>query len=118
LQAKYRLQLTTDDRYIAANGVTGYVVLAYLALAYRMPSIGNFPPGPAGVLFGYGANTQAIFRRAASVYIAAILNGAKPADMAVELPSSFDLVVNLKTAEALGISVPLSVQLQATEVIS
>jgi len=69
-----------------------------------------------GGLLSYGADQTDIFRRAAS-YIDRIFRGAKPADLPVQLPTKFELVINLKTAKALGIEVPLSLQQQADEVI-
>jgi putative tryptophan/tyrosine transport system substrate-binding protein len=70
----------------------------------------------AGGLMAYGANTRELFRRAA-FYADRILRGAKPSDLPVEQPTEFDLVVNLRTAQALGLTVPQSVLQQATEII-
>src|SRR5262249_20772608 len=70
----------------------------------------------AGGLLSYGPNVEDNFRRAAT-YADKIFKGARPADLPIEQPTTFDFVVNLKTAQALGLTVPQSVLLQATEAI-
>ena len=69
-----------------------------------------------GGLISYGADVPEIFRRSA-VLVHKILLGAKPADLPVELPTKFELVINLKTAKALGLEVPWFLQQRADEVI-
>jgi putative ABC transport system substrate-binding protein len=71
---------------------------------------------PAGGLLSYGPDRGDIFHRSAS-YVDRILRGAKPADLPVQLPVKFEMAVNLKTAKALGLTVPQSILLRADEVI-
>jgi putative ABC transport system substrate-binding protein len=88
-----------------------------LVLAARLPTIHTFREGvEAGGLMSYGANFPDLFRRAAE-YVDKILRGAKPADIPVERPTKFDLVINLTTATALGLTVPPSLLATADEVI-
>jgi len=67
-------------------------------------------------LLSYGPDPDDTWRRAAS-YVDRILRGAKPGDLPVQLPTKFEMVLNLKTAKALGLAVPPSIMLRATEVI-
>jgi putative ABC transport system substrate-binding protein len=91
--------------------------IAQLAARSRLPAMyGLRPQVEAGGLISYGADIDEIWRRAA-VFIDKILRGAKPADLPIEQPSKFELVINLKTAKALGLTIPPAVLLRADEVI-
>jgi putative ABC transport system substrate-binding protein len=88
-----------------------------LAMRHRLPTAYPWREGPdAGGLLSYGPNILASWHRAA-VYVDKILNGAKPADLPVEQPSTFELVINLKTAKALGLTIPPSLLQRADQVI-
>ncbi len=91
--------------------------IADLAVAHRLPMmVSSRDYAEAGGLLSYGTDYRDLFRRAAS-YVDRILKGAKPADLPVEQPTKFELVINLKTAKALGLTIPQSLLLRADEVI-
>lgn len=88
-----------------------------LAERYRLPAAYAYRLFPAsGGLMSYGTDLVDLFRRAGP-YVDRILKGERPADLPVQTPNKYELVVNLKTARALGLDVPLSVQQRADEVI-
>lgn len=88
-----------------------------LAAKHRLPAIAAYAEYvEAGGLMSYGNSLADNFRRAAT-YVDRIFKGAKPGDLPVEQPTTFDLAVNMKTAKALGINVPQSILIQATTVI-
>jgi putative ABC transport system substrate-binding protein len=93
------------------------VRIAQLALKHRLPSLSG-EPGAAvdGALLFYGPNVFEGCSRAVR-YIDRILKGAKPADLPVEQPTKIELVINLKTAKALGLTIPPTLLFQADEVI-
>jgi putative ABC transport system substrate-binding protein len=91
--------------------------LVEAALRHRLPGIGNLRgQAEAGFLMSYGPNISDMFRISAD-YVDKILKGAKPADLPVQQPAKFELIVNLKTAKALGLTLPLSLLGRADEVI-
>ncbi len=105
--------LVAGDTFFLANAER----LAELALAGRLPVLSTSRQmTEAGILASYGANLKVIARRSAE-YVHKILKGAKPGDLPVELPTKFELVINLRTANALGIAVPAAVLSRADEVI-
>jgi ABC-type uncharacterized transport system substrate-binding protein len=87
-----------------------------LALKHRLPLIGVNPFAREGGLMSYSAHTSDLFGRAA-YYVDRILKGAKPADLPVEQPTKYVLVINLKTAKALGLEIPPTLLARADEVI-
>ena len=90
---------------------------ARLALEAHLPAICPMESfAEVGGLLGYAGNSTDQFRRAAD-YVGRILKGAKPADLPIQLPTQFDLLINLKTARALGLSVPPAMLARATDVI-
>jgi putative ABC transport system substrate-binding protein len=91
--------------------------IAEVALKHRIPTVFGYREYvDAGGLLSYGPNPAAMGRRAAEI-VDKVLKGAKPADLPVEQPTKFDLVINLKTAKALGLTIPQSVLGRADEVI-
>jgi putative tryptophan/tyrosine transport system substrate-binding protein len=108
-----------DALYIVIDGLveTNRATINALALNVRLPTMhGGRESVAAGGLISYGPNFPELWRRAAD-YIDKILRGAKPADIPVEQPAKFDLVINLKTAKALGLTVPPPMLARADDVI-
>ena len=97
--------------------VTQRSMILELAAQHRLPTAGIFREfAEAGGLLSYGVNLPDLFRRAAR-YVDRILRGAKPGDLPVEQPTVFELVINRKTARALGLTIPASVLVQADQII-
>jgi len=106
------LVITTSPVFFAARAR-----LAELALKDRLPTImGAREYVDAGAFASYGTDYPLLFRRAAE-FADKIFKGAKPADLPIEQPTKFELVINVKTAKALGLTIPQSVLLRADEVI-
>ena len=108
-----------DALYVPADALinTNRIRINTLALGARLPTMhGSRDYVEAGGLMSYGVNFADQFRRAAD-YVDRILRGAKPSDIPVEQPTKFDLVINLTTAKALGLTIPESFLLRADEVI-
>ena len=108
-----------DALYVATDPLvtSNRIRINTLALAARLPtSYGTREYVEAGGLMSYGANQPDLFRRAGD-YVDKILRGTKPADLPVEQPTKFELVINLTTAKALGLTVPPTLIARADEVI-
>jgi len=102
---------------VVVQGSLGAKILAELALKHRLPAAATFPPfAEAGGLMSYSVSFVEAFRLCANLVVK-ILQGGKAAELPVEQPTKFDLVINLKTAKALGITVPPTLLVRADEVI-
>jgi putative ABC transport system substrate-binding protein len=101
------------DSLVDANRIS----INTLALSARLPTMHIVKEAvEAGALMSYGPNFPDLYRRAAD-YVDKILRGAKPADLPVEQPTKFELVLNAKTAKSLGLAIPTSMLVRADEVI-
>jgi putative ABC transport system substrate-binding protein len=108
-----------DALYVIGDALvnTNRIRILTLALAARLPTVyGLREYVDAGGLMSYGPNFSDLFRRAAEL-VDKILRGAKPAEIPVEQPTKFDLIINLTTAKALGLDVPPALLARADEVI-
>jgi putative ABC transport system substrate-binding protein len=113
------LKGNADSLYVVSDAfaVTNRVRINTFALAARMPTMhGNREYIETGGLISYGTNYPDLFRRAGN-YVDKILRGSKPADLPVEQPTKFDLIINLITAKALGLEIPPTLLARADEVI-
>jgi putative ABC transport system substrate-binding protein len=93
--------------------------VAELGLRYRLPTMNGDPTFDfveAGGLMSHGPSVTELWRRAAT-YVDKILKGAKPADLPIEQPTTFDLAINLRTAQSLGLNIPESLRLRASKLI-
>jgi putative ABC transport system substrate-binding protein len=90
--------------------------IADLVAKSRLPAIGSRDMANTVGLMSYGASSPELFRRAVT-YVDKILKGAKPADLPIEQPTKYELVINLRTAKALGLTIPQSLLARADEVI-
>jgi putative ABC transport system substrate-binding protein len=108
-----------DALYLVADGLvaTNLTRIMIHALAARLPANGNIRAyAEAGALMSYGPSFPDLFRRSAE-YVDKILRGAKAADLPIEQPTKFDLVINLGAAKALGLTIPPTLLARADEVI-
>jgi putative ABC transport system substrate-binding protein len=110
--ARVEAIFVTDDVMLITNSPA----IADLAARHRLPSTGSAELAQAGGLIGYGVDVLEVFRHAA-FFIDKVLKGAKPADLPTEQATRFQLIVNLGTAKALGLTIPQTLLLRADEVI-
>jgi putative ABC transport system substrate-binding protein len=112
VKARVDAMVVAEDRVFATHAKT----IAELAAKHRLPMASGTLYAEAGSLVGYGPNMLEMFRRAA-YFMDRIFKGAKPADLPVERSTRFELVINLKTAKQLGLTIPQSVLYRADRVI-
>jgi putative tryptophan/tyrosine transport system substrate-binding protein len=117
IEAAFANMASKQAQAVVVQAVFFANAIADLAIKYRLPSAAVLRSYPrAGGLMSYGADVPHLFRRSA-VLVYKILQSTKPADLPVEQPTKFELVVNLKTAKAIGLTIPESFLLRADEVI-
>ena len=105
--------LVQDDPHALA----GRVEIAEFALRHRLPAVAGVPEyAEAGGLIAYGPNRVDLYRRAAK-FVDKILKGGKPGDLPIEQPTKYDLIINLKTAKAIGLTIPPALLQRADRVI-
>jgi putative ABC transport system substrate-binding protein len=105
--------LVQDDPHALA----GRSQIADFALRHRLPAVAGVPEhAEAGSLIAYGPNRIDLYRRAAT-FVDRILKGAKPGDLPIEQPTKYDLIINLKTAKAIGLTIPQDMLRRADRVI-
>jgi ABC-type uncharacterized transport system substrate-binding protein len=118
VEAAFAMMTQERAEALVVQGIFFSKAVADLALKYRLPSASLLRQfAQAGGLMSYGADVADIFRRCAGLIHRIVLQGTKPADLPVELPTKFELVLNLNTAKALGLDVPWFLQQRADEVI-
>ena len=106
-----------DALHVHPRSLRDRTMIAEFALKHRLPSItGQRAGAEAGLLMSHGPNPFDQGRRAAQ-YVDRILKGAKPGDLPVQQPTKFELLVNMKTAKALGLTIPQSILVRADEII-
>jgi ABC-type uncharacterized transport system substrate-binding protein len=99
-----------SDPFLTVNSA----LIRQMELQFRVPVVSGVSTG--GSLISYAPNTEDLFRRSGA-YVDRILRGESPADLPVQLPSKFDLIVNMKTAAALGLRMPQTILAEADDVI-
>ncbi len=112
--AKKRIEAAVIGEDPLLNSNVG--IIAALAATHRLPAVGLTGFAETGGLLGYGANRPLLYGRSAS-FVDKILKGAKPGDLPIERATKFDLIINLKTAKALGIKIPQQLLQRADKAI-
>ena len=119
LRVSPELRRQAEAVLVSAGSVTfpSRTRIGELGVRHRLPIVAAFKEFPqAGSLISYGPNIAAIHRRAAA-FVGKILKGSNPGELPVENPTTYDLVINLKTAKALGLTIPPALLIRADEVI-
>jgi putative tryptophan/tyrosine transport system substrate-binding protein len=117
IDAAFVAMKSEGTRAVVVQGSLTTKTVAELALKHGLPTATQTRSfAEVGGLFSYGADGSQVFRQS-TIFVAKLLRGGKPADMPIEQPTKFELVVNLKTAKALGLSLPESFLLRADQVI-